>query len=82
MNKYINLSRIQYPNGQDDVIKTALERANVESIPYWQQDLGFKLIKMNEINFVYWNLTNSVNKVYQYLAKPCTEEAEGHYDKI
>ena len=44
----------------EQVIKNAVERANVDSIPYWSQDLAFKLIKMNQLNWVYWKTTDTV----------------------
>ena len=51
----------------DDSVLQALNRANVESVPFWKQDLGFKLIKMNEINFMNWNNTKTLKAVDQYL---------------
>ena len=47
----------------------ALSRANVESVPYYLQDLGFKLIKMNEVNYGVWNNSATVKGVTSYLKK-------------
>ena len=47
-----------------DVVKQAMDRVNLESIPFWSQDLGFKLIKMNEINAACWKVKNIKQKLY------------------
>jgi hypothetical protein len=41
----------------------------VESVPYYLQDLAFKLIKMNDLNWSNWNLTDTVQEVKKFLAK-------------
>jgi hypothetical protein len=46
------------------VVKQAMDRVNLESIPFWSQDLGFKLIKMNEINAACWKVKNIKQKLY------------------
>jgi len=38
-----------------------MDRANVGSVPYWQQDLPFKLIKLNELNYENWNDTDTMD---------------------
>lgn len=43
-----------------EVVNRAIERANVASIPYWQQDFPFKLIKLNELNYEHWQLSDTM----------------------
>ena len=47
------------------MIVDAMERANL--VPNWQQDLNYKLIKLNEVNWKNWNLTDTVQTVYDFL---------------
>jgi len=44
---------------KNNIIRS-IHRANVESVPYWKQDLPFKLIKLNELNWENWILTDTV----------------------
>ena len=46
-----------------------MERANVSSIPFFKQDLPFKLVKLNDVNHEQWNLTDTVQAVYAYCSK-------------
>lgn len=41
-------------------LQRALERGNIASVPYYEQDLVFKLIKLNEINFESWKYSDVV----------------------
>jgi hypothetical protein len=51
------------------IIEKALERANVESVPYYKQQFVFKLVKLHEINHANWNQSDTVQEVQKYTAK-------------
>ena len=42
---------------QAEGIKNAVERANVNSVVYWQQDFAFKLIKLKDLESSHWDMT-------------------------
>lgn len=66
----------------DDSVLQAINRANVESVPFWKQDLGFKLIKMNEINFMNWNNTKTFKAVDEYLKVKPPKDSVTNYRRI
>ena len=53
---------------QQEAIRIAGLRAGT-GVPQWQQDLPFKLIKLNELNSSNWHSTDTVAAVHKYLNK-------------
>lgn len=54
-------------------VKQACERGNMSSIPYFDQDIAFKMIKITDINHEFWNLSNTVQTAYNYLIDQNTD---------
>ena len=48
-------------------LQRAMDRGNIDSVPYYEQDLVFKLIKLNEIDFESWKYSDVVQSVQRYL---------------
>lgn len=53
--------------GHQRQVMQSLERGNVASTHYFQQDLAFKMIKITDLNHECWNLTDTVQAAYGFL---------------
>ncbi len=59
--------KLAISEGHQRQVMQSLERGNVASTHYYQQDLAFKMIKITDLNHECWNLTDTVQAAYGYL---------------